>query len=77
MTNAVIERYGKLAYQYCDVMLPLEVLKSSAGYYLGTFDRGLNEGPCSRESEEYFDNEVDAQLALDTDQWTQRDQPWN
>ena len=31
--------------------LPLEILKSTRGYYIGT---QCSEGPVSRESEEYF-----------------------
>jgi hypothetical protein len=32
-------------------------------------------GPVSRESEEYFPTEKAAKIALDTNSWTQRDEP--
>jgi|GEM_PF-5384825 hypothetical protein len=49
--------------------LPLCVLKSGAGYYIGTAD---DAGPVSRESEEYWRSEECAQLALDKQLWTPR-----
>ena len=42
---------GVLAKQYLDVSLPLQVLQSNAGFYLGTAD---DDGPCSRESVEFW-----------------------
>ena len=52
--------------------LPLMVLQSANGFYLGT----LNEdGPVSRESIEYWATEADAQKALDGiegQDWTRR-----
>lgn len=54
-------------------MLPLQVLESGAGFYLGTVDE---EGfPCSRESVEYWPTQEDATLAAETGDWTQRDGP--
>ena len=50
--------------------LPLEVLQSAAGFYLGTADQ---EGPVSRESVEYFPTREAAVQALETGQWNQRD----
>ncbi len=55
--------------------LPLRVLKSAAGFYLGTADE---EGPVSRESVEYWPIERLAQLALEGSEgetWTQREHP--
>ena len=49
--------------------LELQALRSNAGWYLGTFD---DEGPCSRESAEYFPTEQAANAALDSGDWTQR-----
>ena len=63
---------GVLAKQWCGVTLPLQVLRSGAGWYIGTYDE---EGPCSRESEEYWGTEREAQIALDEGFWTQRDHP--
>lgn len=63
---------GALALEYCNVRLPLKVLHSAAGYYLGTFDA---TGPVSRESEEYFRTEQVAQGALESGDWTQRTAP--
>lgn len=72
MLNQHIRPIGKLAKDYCGVHLPLEVLKSNAGWYIGTVGEF---GPCSRESSEYFPNEADAQQALLTGEWTQKDRP--
>lgn len=66
---------GKLALEYCGLSLPVEVLQSARGYYLGTYS--IEEGPVSRESAEYWPTEEAAQKALDAgpDAWTQRDHP--
>ncbi|WP_338803457.1 hypothetical protein WDV76_15115 [Xenorhabdus griffiniae] len=42
---------GILALQYCHKQLPLTVLQTRAGFYIGTIEGGV---PCSRESMEYF-----------------------
>lgn len=65
-------KYGKLAKSYCGVELPLQVLKSQAGFYIGTSDV---EGPCSRESVEYFPTKDAAFAALKTGEWTQKSTP--
>lgn len=49
--------------------LPLQVLQSGRGYYIGTMN---DEGPISRESEEYFRTHDKALKALQDDAWTQR-----
>ncbi len=49
--QASFGRFGQLALTYCGKFLPLEVLHSAAGHYIGTRD---TEGPVSRESREYF-----------------------
>ena len=60
---------GLLAKTFADRELPLEILRSAAGYYIGTWDE---EGPFSWESQEYFSNEQAAQDALAQGAWTQR-----
>ena len=49
--------------------LPLEILKSTRGYYIGT---QCSAGPVSRESEEYFKKHDQAEQALKNGTWTQR-----
>jgi hypothetical protein len=65
---------GFLAYTHCGTRLPLQVLRSAAGYYIGTCD---DEGPVSRESAEYWGSreEAEAALAAGPEGWTQRDEP--
>lgn len=67
-----VPQMGRLAKEYCGVDLPLQVLRSGAGYYLGTIDE---HGPCSRESREYFPTQDAAESALSTGCWTQREHP--
>ncbi|EFA4327617.1 TPA: hypothetical protein ACWK9C_002976 [Escherichia coli] len=49
--------------------LPLEILKSTRGYYIGT---QCSAGPVSRESEEYFKKHDQAEQALKNGTWRQR-----
>lgn len=49
--------------------IPLKVLKSAAGFYIGTSDD--QQGPISRESNEYWRIEETASQALESAQWTQ------
>jgi hypothetical protein len=67
---------GYLARTFGGVSLPLEVLPSAAGYYLGTLDHdGM---PYSRESEEYWKTREEAEAALNSPSpqaWTQRPNP--
>jgi hypothetical protein len=49
MSEEQTEQFGHLAWECCGERLPLQVLKSQAGYYLGTKD---DKGPFSRESQE-------------------------
>lgn len=72
MTEIQTGRSGQLALIYCGKRLPIKVLQSAAGFYIGTTD---DEGPCSRESEEYFKNRNQAETALLHDSWTQRVEP--
>lgn len=69
---AALVRSGALALAYTGKRLPLQVLRSAAGHYIGTHD---DEGPVSRESVEYFPRPEAAQRALATDAWTQRSHP--
>ena len=64
--------YGMLAHEYVGKLLPLQVLTSANGFYIGTIDE---DGPCSRESLEYFDDEKSANQALASGNWTQKGTP--
>lgn len=76
---------GQIAEKFLDMQLPLQILGSKAGFYIGTFlelDLTLEMdempdffGPASRESEEYFSTAEEAQAALDKGLWTQRTEP--
>ncbi len=50
-------------------LLPVQVLKSAAGYYLGTLHEGM---PYSRESQEYWPAKKAAGAALKTGNWSAR-----
>jgi hypothetical protein len=63
---------GLLAKKHCGVELPLDVCRSNAGFYIGTFG---DDGPCSRESVQYWPTREAAQQALATGTWTQRTEP--
>ncbi|HGO9469077.1 TPA: hypothetical protein RG919_005470 [Pseudomonas aeruginosa] len=56
-------QYGKRALAHLRLELPLQVLMSNAGFYIGTLDE---EGPASRESVEYYPSRELAQQALAT-----------
>ena len=62
---------GKLAAVFAGQALPLQVLRSGAGYYIGTQNE---EGPVSRESVEYFSTRTLAERALAEGSWSQREQ---
>ncbi len=64
-----IHSFGYLASLSNGPHLPLQVLKSRAGFYIGTC---TVEGPYTRESEEYWHEFSAAQLALEHGLWTQR-----
>jgi hypothetical protein len=61
--------FGRLASLSNGPKLPLQVLESRAGFYIGTCTA---EGPYSRESVEYWREAGAAQLALEHGLWTQR-----
>ena len=60
---------GKLAIK-AGYVLPVEVLRSARGYYIGTSTDDIYS--VSRESEEYWQTKAEAQQALDAGNWTQR-----
>ncbi len=64
--------FGVLARQALGVALPLQVLESAAGFYIGTADEN---GPCSRESVEYWSERGAAEAALRHVAFTQRMEP--
>jgi hypothetical protein len=72
MNSMAFRKVGLLAKEYCDLYLPLQVMLSQAGYYLGTCD---DTGPVSRESLEYFSSYQAAERALFDGDWTQRETP--
>ena len=65
--------YGQIAQQFLNATLQNQVLKSGAGYYIGTCDP--ESRPVSRESREYWRTEKEAEKALATGRWTQRPAP--
>lgn len=75
MSLATIEatQIGQLANLYCLKTLPLQVMHSSAGYYIGTCDE--NGLPVSRESAQYWKTRADATEAFRTGAWSQRRYP--
>lgn len=63
-------RYGYLTYVGCGRRAELQVLKSHAGWYIGTVDEdGL---PCARESVLYWSTQEAATEALITNNWLQK-----
>ena len=64
------KRFGLLAYWAQREILELAVLRSAAGYYIGT---ASPEGePNTRESECYWRKRKDAEHALKTGDWPQK-----
>ena len=59
---------GKLAAS-CGFQLPVQVMQSAAGFYLGTSEFGM---PFSRESQEYWGTKKEAEDALKHGTWTQK-----
>ncbi|MCY1391814.1 hypothetical protein D3C76_297780 [compost metagenome] len=70
--QARVESIGYLALAYTGKRLPLCVLRSHAGHYIGTADNG---GPVSHESVDYYPSQHDADHALTTGRWQQRPHP--
>jgi hypothetical protein len=65
-------KFGFVAHQYGKKLLPLQVCKSAAGYFIGTLDEG---SPFSRESDGYYPSEAAAGAALTTLAWEQKPAP--
>ena len=63
---------GAMAKRIFDRTLELQICYSAAGFYLGTYDE---DGPCTRESAEYWTSREAAARALESGVWTQRDRP--
>lgn len=63
-------KFGLLAFTFAGQMLPLKVLRSAAGWYLGTV--GPSGEPFSRESEGYYVTANEAQSALVRGNWKQK-----
>lgn len=63
------QSFGYLASLGDGPKLPLQVLESRAGFYIGTCTA---DGPYSRESVEYWHEAGAAQVALEHGLWTQR-----
>lgn len=62
--------FGRLSFEMDGIRRPLQILKSEKGYYLGTFD---DEGPVSRESNEYWLTQEIAADAFKSGNWTQKE----
>lgn len=71
MEGADNQQYGILALTI-GRKLPLRVLGWGKDFFIGTADE---EGPCSRESVEYFPERDMAEAALASGRWTQRYEP--
>lgn len=71
MLNSLAPSTGLLAARFAGLSLPLQVLRSGAGYYIGTQNE---DGPVSRESVEYFSTQSLAENALEQGTWSQREQ---
>lgn len=67
-----MHKYGFLAFSVTGKKLPLNVLQSAAGFYIGTFDE---EGAVSRESNEYFRSFESCNYALQNGEWSQKENP--
>lgn len=61
---------GRLALEWGGCAFELQVLKSAAGYYLGTLDE--DGTPYSRESVAYWRTYEEAQAALESGAWEQK-----
>jgi len=65
-----MKEHGIIAKSALGEEFEVQVLKSNAGYYLGT--QTIEGMPASRESREYWSTHDNAQQALDSGSWTQR-----
>jgi hypothetical protein len=72
MTKSCHRDFGWLAAQTGRV-LPLQVCRSRAGYYIGTRDE--TGAPYSRESLDYWPQPEKAEAALKSGTWRQKQEP--
>jgi len=63
---------GVLAKNLCGVTLPIQVIQSANGFYIGTMEEGM---PYSRESVEYWPSQEAAETAFTSGHWTQKKYP--
>jgi hypothetical protein len=63
------QQLGLLAKKIFNIDLPLQVCESAAGFYIGTVHP--QDGPYSRESQEYFPTRKGAEQALERGEWSQ------
>jgi len=66
-------RVGEMARDSGGKRYALQVMESAAGFYLGTRDE--DGCPYSRESLEYWPDRTQAEAAMTSGEWTQRDEP--
>jgi len=66
---------GKLAWDYCHQALPLQVMRQNTWtpFYIGTWDQ--DSLTCSQESVQTYRTYEEAELALESGNWTQRGRP--
>lgn len=65
--------YAQLAWYCLGELWKLQVCKSGAGWYIGVIDP--QQGPLSRESQDYFGSEQEARKLLATGMWMQKPTP--
>lgn len=68
------KKCGRLAFRCTGEKLPLLVLKSNAGFYIGTVvsTGDMRGAPNTRESDRYWQTEPEARSALETGNWVQK-----
>ena len=73
MTDDTKQQFGRLA-AAAGKRLPLQVMRSAAGFYIGTQDeQGM---PFGRESAQYRPQRRQAEQALKSGSWLQSAHPW-
>lgn len=72
MSSISNQSNGVVAQWWLGLKLPVGVMQSASGYYLGTSSDGM---PISRESVEYYCTHDEALRALESGNWTQRHHP--
>ena len=72
-TSCAAKGLSYLSMKWCQDALPLEVLRSGAGCYIGSMHP--TEGPSSRDSVRYWGSRTEAEAALSFGTWIQRVSP--